>query len=243
MVGQSAVAEPVIDMVADLVAGERDDTLERPTTWVDLLELPEDMGQRHEIIGGEHIVSPSPSMDHQGVHHEIYFRLGAHILAGRLGVLRSGPIDVKSSEYDVVVPDIVFVRAGRPGVIRRGGQAMTEPPDLVVEIASPSTRRRDRIQKLAFYARFGVREYWLVDPVARTWETLVLKGGVYRPLPPEGTVHRSRVVERFTVDAAEVFAALDALEDVADEVTPGTEAVSENRDEATESAAGEDQAT
>ncbi|MBA2755088.1 MAG: Uma2 family endonuclease, partial [Chloroflexia bacterium] len=207
------------------------------------LKLPEDPGRRHEIIGGEHFVSPSPSMDHQGVHDEIYMRLGIHVRASQLGLLRSGPVDVKASEYDLVVPDIVFVRAGRPGVIKRGGQEMIEPPDLVVEIASPSTRRRDRIQKLAFYARFGVREYWLVDPVARTWETLVLEGGVYRALPPEGTVHRSRVVERFTVDAAEVFAALDALEDVADEVTPGTEAVSENRDEATESAAGEGQAT
>ncbi|MEJ7762333.1 MAG: Uma2 family endonuclease [Thermomicrobiales bacterium] len=223
------------------------DILEAPTTWADVLVMPEDPGKRQEIIGGELTVSPSPGLDHQTVLDEIYARLSAHVRALGLGRIFGSSVDVKASEYDVVVPDLLFVTAARQDIIRRDAQTIDEPPDLVLEIISPGSaaRRRDRIQKLAFYARFGVAEYWLVDPVARTWETLILEGGVYRPLPPEGTIYRSRVVDGFAIDAAEVFAALDALDatdDDAGDVTGDAVAVAGALDEAVEPVAGTEDA-
>jgi len=217
-----AVAEPVPDVEN---FGE---ALERPTIWADLLAIPdEDTGQRHEILGGELIVSPAPAVPHQVLSIEITRRLLNVVFERSLGQILTAPVDLKASEYDVVGPDLVFVRAERWRAMNQDAQALTEPPDLVVEIASPSSRRRDRVQKLAFYARFGVSEYWLVDPLTRSWESLVLDGGVYRPLPPEGTIHRSRVVEEFAIDAAEVFAVLDrgkATGVTGAETEPGPEA-------------------
>jgi len=182
---------------------------ERPTTWADVLAMPEDTGQRQEIIAGELSVAPSPAIDHQLLVAEVTARLSAHVRSHRLGIVFGTAVDVKASEYDVVVPDLLFVRAERRAIIRPGAQTIDEPPDLVMEVISPGSGRRDRVQKLAFYARFGVAEYWLVDPIGRTWETFALEGGVYRAVPPEGTIHRSRVVDGFTIDAAEVFAVLD----------------------------------
>jgi len=193
-----------------LPAENRDEAPERPFTWADLLAMPdEDTGQRHEILGGELIVSPAPALPHQVLSIEITRRLLNVVFERRLGQILTAPVGLKASEYDAVEPDLVFIRAARWQTMDQDAPALTDPPDLVVEIVSPGSRRHDRVQKLAFYARFGVPEYWLVDPVARTWETLVLDGGVYRPLPPEGTTHRSRVVDGFTIDAAKVFAVLD----------------------------------
>jgi Uma2 family endonuclease len=72
-------------------------------------------------------------------------------------------------------PDLIFVRKNRLGVISERG--VEGPPDLLVEILSPSTAARDRGVKLERYRHFGVAEYWIVDPESRTVEVWDLKGG------------------------------------------------------------------
>lgn len=182
----------------------------RVWTYADLLAMPEDISRRYEILEGELFVSPSPSIDHQVLLQELHERLSIHVRNHRLGQVLTGPVDVKRSEYEVAVPDILFVRKERAHIIRRGEQTIIEPPDLVVEIVSPSSQRRDRTQKLVFYAAFGVQEYWIVDPLRRTFAAYSLRDGTYEPLLEDRGIFRSRVVEGFETDLADLFRVLDS---------------------------------
>lgn len=131
-------------------------------TYDDLLLFPDD-GLRHEIIDGEHYVTAAPNTRHQLVvsrlHGEIYVYLKAR---PGTGVLLPAPTDVVLSRHDVVVPDLLFVAADQAGVVTAAN--LQGAPALVVEVLSPSTRKRDAQIKRRLFARSGVREYWLVDP-------------------------------------------------------------------------------
>lgn len=137
-------------------------TQPRKLTYEDFLGFPED-GRRHELIDGEHVVTPSPRTKHQRISMALGTRLHQHVREHGLGQVLAAPMDVVLSDVDVVEPDLIFVsndRAGIVGEVNLGGA-----PDLLVEILSESTRRRDEITKRHLYERFGVREYWVVDPV------------------------------------------------------------------------------
>jgi Uma2 family endonuclease len=138
-------------------------------TYDHYVTFPDD-GRRHELIDGEHIVTPSPVLRHQRVSMRLAAALHTFVQQNRLGEVFTAPFDVILSRHDVVEPDIFFVSDERREIVRdwvRGA------PDLVVEILSPATRRLDEIGKLHLYDRFDVREYWVVDP-----ETFTI--GIYR---------------------------------------------------------------
>ncbi|MGI8643529.1 MAG: Uma2 family endonuclease [Thermomicrobiales bacterium] len=194
--------------------------------YADLLEMPVDISQRHEILEGELFVSPSPSLIHQVLLQELNVRLLTYVRDRQLGHLLIGPVDVKRSEYGVTVPDLLFVRKSRARIVKLGEQAITEPPDLVVEVISPSSHRRDRVRKFAFYAEFSVQEYWLVDPFRRRCDAYVLRDGIYEVLPREGGTLRSEVVEGFELPLAELFQVLDEADDATTPSTTGQTAPS-----------------
>lgn len=131
-------------------------------TYDDLLRLPDDR-LRHELIEGTHYVTASPNTRHQHVLGEIYFALRSHLERHPGGSLFLAPVDVVLSARDVVVPDMVYLSAERAADVLTH-QVIRGMPDLIVEILSPGTRRRDRTVKQALYDREGVTEYWLVDP-------------------------------------------------------------------------------
>lgn len=131
-------------------------------TYQDYLHFPED-GNRHELVEGEHVVTPAPNTRHQIVHANLFRILSAFVHAGKLGRLLSAPTDVVLSETDVVQPDLLFV--AREHLDRIGEANLRGAPDLVVEIISEATRRRDEVLKRHLYERAGVAEYWMVDPV------------------------------------------------------------------------------
>ena len=133
-------------------------------TWDDLLRLPED-GLRHELIDGEHYVTAAPNLRHQDVLRQLLFPLGNHLDAHPIGKIYFAPADVVLSDYDVVEPDLLFVSNERREIL---GDRVNGAPDLAVEILSPSTRRMDEQKKRDLYHRFGVREYWVVDPELET---------------------------------------------------------------------------
>jgi len=133
-------------------------------TYDDYLLFPED-GQRHEILDGEHYVTASPFFQHQLVSSRLHSRVGPWVEARKLGVLLAAPMDVLLSPHDVAQPDLLFISNERAGIITRAN--VQGAPDLVVEILSKSTRNRDERLKLERYERFGVREYWLLDPDRR----------------------------------------------------------------------------
>ena len=139
----------------------------RPTsgvklTYNDYLLIPDD-GQRHELIDGEHFVTPSPNIPHQVIVGNLYFALRTYLEATQSGQLLMAPLDVVLSEYDVVDPDLLFVSAVRRSDILTT-QNVRGAPDLVIEVGSPGTRRRDETIKRHLYERTAVAEYWIVDP-------------------------------------------------------------------------------
>jgi Uma2 family endonuclease len=107
----------------------------------------------------------------------------------------------------VLIPDIIYIAQNRLHII--GPKAIDAAPDLVVEILSPGTRRRDLEIKQALYVRFGVQEYWIVDPEARTVTVLTLTGDHYEPVSPGDDAIASRVLPGFTLALNEVFAGVE----------------------------------
>ncbi len=142
--------------------------LQAPHRWTysDLVALPDDQ-LRHELIDGEHFVSPSPATAHQEISKRLFRALDAHVERHRLGEVLYAPFDVKLSACTVLVPDLVYFTAARFADVVNEKHAVAAP-DLVVEILSPGTRRRDLGRKRAVYDRDGAREYWIVDPAARS---------------------------------------------------------------------------
>jgi Uma2 family endonuclease len=130
-------------------------------TYDDLLLLPED-GKRHELIDGEHVVTPSPNTRHQVIAGNLHGFIWSHLQSHPVGRVFIAPLDVLFSAFDVVEPDLLYVSNERAAVITQPN--IKGAPDLVVEIGSPGTRKRDEVTKRRLYERFGVSEYWVVDP-------------------------------------------------------------------------------
>ena len=135
---------------------------DRRLTYNDFLLFPDD-GLRHEIIDGEHYVTPSPNLRHQELVGRLYLSLGSFLEDRQeRGRVFLSPFDVVFSFHDVVEPDLVFVAPDQLDILT--DKNIQGTPALVIEILSPSTRKRDRQIKYRLYERTGVREYWLVDP-------------------------------------------------------------------------------
>jgi Uma2 family endonuclease len=142
-------------------------------TYEDLVLLPDD-GKRHELIDGAHFVTPSPNTRHQAIVTHLAGVLDAFVRARGLGRAFVAPYDVVFSPCDVVEPDLIFVSAARLEVLTAAHAVGA--PDLVIEILSPSTRRRDEVLKRDLYEARGVAEYWLIDPEAETVKVLRREG-------------------------------------------------------------------
>jgi Uma2 family endonuclease len=145
-------------------------------TYPELRLMPDD-GKRYELIDGEVFVNPSPSEKHQRVLAKLFVSIYVHVEARNLGRVYIAPFDVVFGEKTALQPDLLFVSAGRLGII--GPEYVLGAPDLVVEILSPYRQSYDRVTKLEQYALYGVTEYWVVDPIAETVEIYVLVGSRY----------------------------------------------------------------
>ena len=135
-------------------------------TYDDLLALPDD-GLRHELIDGEHFVTPSPVSRHQILLANLHRLIGPHTHATKIGVTLFAPYDIVFTQYDVVEPDLIYFSKARYDEVVTDKNAQG-PPNLAVEILSPGTRRRDEVLKRRLYERMKVDEYWIVDPKTET---------------------------------------------------------------------------
>ena len=131
-------------------------------TYDDLVGKPDD-GLRRELIDGELYVTPSPSIRHQTIVLNIATLILGHVRRHGLGRVFVAPLDVLFSQIDVVEPDVLFVSRPREREVL-AEKHLVGPPDLVVEVGSPGTRRTDERTKQRLYERFAVPEYWIVDP-------------------------------------------------------------------------------
>ena len=177
----------------------------RRLTVDDLEAIPEEHeGDRQELIYGELVVSPPPVLRHQIISGNIYSAIDRLVRDSELGTLFHPPTGVRFAADSLLIPDICFVARDRRDVM--GVKTIDIPPDLVVEILSPGTRRRDLNDKCELYARFGVREYWIVDPDKRSVTVLTLVDGVYEPVPAgEGSAVRSLVLPHLALTPDAVF--------------------------------------
>ncbi len=139
-------------------------------TYEDLLALPDD-GKRYEIIDGALFEMTGPNRLHAQALMNLILWLGP-IVRGLGGAIFAAPFDVFFPGADPVEPDLLVMLPGGGAVVSDRG--VEGAPDLVVEVISPSHRSHDTLTKRALYGRGGVREYWIVDPAARTLEIFTL---------------------------------------------------------------------
>jgi Uma2 family endonuclease len=145
-------------------------------TYPELRLMPDD-GKRYELIDGEVFVTPSPSEKHQRVLGNLFLSLSNCAKTRNLGRVYVAPFDVVFGEKTALQPDLLFVSAGRLGII--GPEYVLGAPDLVVEVLSPYRQSYDRVTKLEQYALHGVTECWVVDPFAESIDIYVLVGSRY----------------------------------------------------------------
>jgi Uma2 family endonuclease len=144
-------------------------------TYEDYLTFPND-ASRHELVDGEHFVTPLPNTKHQRIVGRLFFELQSHLGKHPAGEVLLSPYDVVLSTLDVVEPDLVHV--GRENRSRITEANLQGPPDLAIEVLSESNRRHDEVTKRKLYERAGVQEYWIVDPETLTVKVYRLSGGV-----------------------------------------------------------------
>lgn len=172
-------------------------------TYQDYLHMPED--RRYELIEGEFFMIPSPNEYHQRISGELAFILHGFIKKNKLGAVYIAPFDVVFSDENVVQPDIVFVSKERKNIITKDNIRGT--PDLLIEILSPKISYRDREIKRKLYFKYGVKEYWIVDPEGQNIEVLTLSeegyktSGIYNINIPLSSL----LLKGLSIDLKEVF--------------------------------------
>ena len=172
-------------------------------TYQDYARTPE--GEIWELIDGEKFMPPSPGEAHQGVNMELAWLLHGFVKRRSLGRVYFAPFDVVLSDVDVVQPDLLFVSRARSHIVTAAN--VRGAPDLVVEIRSPSTASRDWTIKRGLYAKYGVREYWVVDPDAQRIVVMLLDEGRLEEVSTYGMgdALTSPTLEGFSVDLDDIF--------------------------------------
>lgn len=173
-------------------------------TYDDYRNLPDDRN-RYEIIEGELFMTPAPNMDHQNIAGNIYYSIRRFLEKNKLGKIYTAPADVVLSMTNVVQPDLVFVSKEREHIITK--KNIVAAPDLVIEVLSEKTAVIDQNRKKSLYEKYGVKEYWIVDPQEKEIEQYVLKGEKYelKASVKESKSISSEVVKGFTLPVKTIF--------------------------------------
>ena len=173
-------------------------------TYEDYRAAPPD--KRYELLDGDLLLTPAPSLKHQRVQVRLGRRLAQFIEERALGELFFAPCDVVLSDTDVVQPDLLFISRERDYLLS-GDENVRGGPDLVVEILSPGTADRDRGYKRELYAKHGVTECWLVDPATGTVWIHRLRDGALEVAHTfgRGQMLRSPLLAGFEVDLRDIF--------------------------------------
>ncbi|MFN8356986.1 MAG: Uma2 family endonuclease [Spirosomataceae bacterium] len=164
--------------------------------------LPADVG--YELINDELFKMPTPSAIHQEISANLDFLMQSFVRHNQLGKLFTAPLDVLLDSTTVVEPDLFFIENSKRSIIKQHVEGV---PDLVVEIISPSSYIRDTITKKELYERFGIKEYWLIDPANQVIEVFVLENGKFQlhNYAVETGIVRSVVLEGFEAEAHDIL--------------------------------------
>jgi Uma2 family endonuclease len=172
-------------------------------TYEDYLQLPQD--KHYELIEGEFIMVPSPGWSHQTVLKKLFRILDDYITSYGLGEIRFAPLDVVLSEDNVVQPDILFISKKRSHIIRE--RNIQGAPDLVIEVLSSATAKKDQGLKQKLYAKYGVKEYWIVDPQTKSIRVMALdeRGLTTFQIYKTGRFFGSSLLKNLSFDLEEIF--------------------------------------
>jgi len=170
-------------------------------TYRDYSSFPDD-GRRHEVLAGEHVVSPRPAPYHQVIAGRLFGLLDRAITRAGLGIALP-VVTVQLAVHDVVEPDICVLLA--PHGTRLLRSRVRGAPDLIVEVLSPGHHQQDKKHKKSRYAAAGVREYWIVDPRPRELEQLLLADGAYETLGTFAAQVQLAILPTVTIDLREVW--------------------------------------
>jgi Uma2 family endonuclease len=162
-------------------------------------------GTRYQLVEGELIMAPSPNRFHQDIVLNLAELLRGHVRARKLGKVYVAPFDVYLGVHDVYQPDVIYVSDERSAILADDGAHGA--PDLVIEVISPSNAQLDKKRKRGIYARAGVKELWLVDPILLQIHIYDFAGDASRAthLVDEGETFETRLLPGLTISAAEVF--------------------------------------
>ena len=175
-------------------------------SYEDYQYLPGSEVKRYELIEGELIMVPAPEVQHQKVSRNLEFIIWQFVKKKDIGSVFYAPIDVMFSSENVLQPDIIYISKKRSGIITE--KYISGAPDLVIEIISPSTSGRDKTLKRTLYAKYGVEEYWIVDPNEKNIQIYILKEngleliGKYH----DYDVIQSSLIKGLKINLKEVFA-------------------------------------
>ena len=174
-------------------------------TCQDYFDLDAPEGERYELIDGVLIMAAAPNRAHQIASMMLGTWMNLFVHERGLGWVFGAPFDVVLSDTDVVQPDIMFVSNERAHI--QTSANLQGAPDLVVEIISPSSERRDWRIKRELYARHGVKEYWLIDPINRIIWLMLLRRGVLEIVGTygEGDTVSSTALAGFSVKVDDLF--------------------------------------
>ena len=141
-----------------------------------ITELPES-NLPIELWDGEIIMSPTPNPSHQTIVFNIASLLRDFVEPKKMGRIFLSPLDVILTARRVVQPDVFFIAKSRLNLVT---DRVRCAPDLAVEVISPGSWKRDRVEKKGLYEQHGVREYWVIDPEAQTIEVFALDRGSFK---------------------------------------------------------------
>ncbi|MDQ7822581.1 MAG: Uma2 family endonuclease [Candidatus Eremiobacteraeota bacterium] len=157
--------------MADLVRPERP-----PLTYEDYAAFPDDRN-RYEIMEGELYMTPGPGTKHQKLSGRLFSILSTYIEHLEEGSFYYAPLDVILDNRTVMQPDLLYLSKERASLESERG--IEGPPDLVIEILSPSSMRNDRVFKFRIYAKYRIEWYWMLDPDTKVLEEYALSGEGY----------------------------------------------------------------
>jgi Uma2 family endonuclease len=174
-----------------------------PYRAADYWQLPE--GSPVELIRGRFVMSPSPNMLHQTIVVLLTERLLAAARQSK-SITVCAPMDVILSDETILQPDLLYVSKDRSHIVK---DRVYGAPDLVIEILSEGSDRRDRVEKLDLYARYGVAEYWIVEPQSQIFEFLLNENGRYVVISPSNDCYRSPRLPELEIQLADFWHELD----------------------------------
>lgn len=175
----------------------------KSATYYDYLQMPE--GAKYQLIGGEIVEMPSPTLYHQRIVTRLSRKISNFILDNGLGEVFVAPLDVYFSDEETYQPDILVLF--NESLYKMQEKYIEGAPDLIIEVLSPNTAHYDLNNKKFIYQEFGVKEYWIVDPNAKSIKIFENHSSGFILISEFSSIEllQSKLISGFEISLSEIF--------------------------------------